>query len=624
MPWSHLSSAGTGPREGYREGNWSVSLRVCAALFLAAWSAHAGNVLDNINVDFDSYAPWDRQHNRRVQFWQGNYSDVESMSCARSGDLLFDWPSLKRGMSAFLRDRELEGQLGRKRVMQTYWELIRPVQHSLTNLVTFHNISTSRDCILGMLAVRIFFMTTQSELYVDHEVAEQNNLAIDWHYYAYKFDWRDLVTSGWSSVIWPSLHLVSVTFARTEREAWVDCDQLSGDVSVPGSIEEVVNLGADPRWLLSLQELLDKADASEVQRCPVAFAQAAAAVAFSLPAQASLKYLSLAQGFLRLYHEGNDQTLVKLLRVRWPIWHTLALTAMRLEDEVDVGQAAPSCSLLWCPDGGTPNPTSCACEAIFPEAQRNVTACIFMVDTRRRSSLRNITSILNARFWTLTYAINKLYAEEHGYEIEYIQPDNQTHFPERKVGWGKVKVIIDKLREYGPERCSFGVSIDTDAYFRTSESLAAPIQHYGLLDSKLMLFSQEYHTELRPNNTFINGGFFIVRNTPQGVGLMEEWYRVPEDYPEMAHLKKENPQGLNLCWDEKMHPLHANDVVLAPSYLFTAPMGWFVRHNWFKDLRFEQEMQDVILQRLYRKYNCIMCQNVYDWDDTMNGDVGWR
>jgi len=138
------------------------------------------------------------------------------------------------------------------------------------------------------------------------------------------------------------------------------------------------------------------------------------------------------------------------------------------------------------------------------------------------------------------------------------------------------------------------------------------------------LFSQEYHTENRPNNTFANGGFFIVRNSVEGIGLLEEWYNVPEDYPEMRHLKKENPQGLNLCWDERMQPLHSDVVVLAEPHLFTAPLGWFVRHNWFKDMKFEQEMMDVLLQRLQRKYGCIMCQNVYDWDDSVNHDVGWR
>jgi len=324
-----------------------------------------------------------------------------------------------------------------------------------------------------------------------------------------------------------------------------------------------------------------------------------------------------------MYREQNDFTLVNLMNVQWPIWPTLSLAVSRIAEQT-TADSQESCDLLWCPDGGTPNPITCACEVFFPKAPDNTTVCFFMVDTRRKSSLRNITSVLNARFWTLTYGINRLYAEDHGYQIEYVQPDNQTHFPDRKVGWGKVKVIIDRLREYGPDRCAFGVSIDTDAYMRTSEPLGDAIHEYGLDSSKLILFSQEYHTELRPNNTFANGGFFIVRNSEAGVGLLEEWYNVPEVYPDMAHLKKENPQGLNLCWDEKMQPRHSDSVVLAPSHLFTAPLGWYVRHNWFKDLRFEQEMMDVLLQRLHRRYGCIMCQNVYDWDDSLNTDPGWR
>eukprot|EP00928_Gymnodinium_smaydae_P023949 TRINITY_DN19550_c0_g1_i2.p1 TRINITY_DN19550_c0_g1~~TRINITY_DN19550_c0_g1_i2.p1 ORF type:complete len:342 (-),score=64.73 TRINITY_DN19550_c0_g1_i2:68-1093(-) len=327
------------------------------------------------------------------------------------------------------------------------------------------------------------------------------------------------------------------------------------------------------------------------------------------------------------HFEGRSAFGLLLPFLQTTRWHLLALAVMRISGELKVDNPQ-SCQLLWCPDGGTPNPLTCECEVIFREAAlpevKNVTACFFMVDTRRKSSLRNITSVLNARFWTLTFGVNRLYADDHGYEIEYVQPDSELHYPDRKVGWGKVKVVLDRLREYGSERCEYGVSIDTDAYMRSSESLAGLVHHYGLNDDKLILFSQEYHTELRPDNTFANGGFFIVRNTAAGRAILEEWYNVPENYPEMRHLKKENPQGLNLCWDLKMQPRYKDVAVLAEPHLFTAPLGWFVRHNWFKDMRFEQEMMDVVLQRLFKRYGCIMCQNVYDWDDSLNTDPGWR
>eukprot|EP00927_Polykrikos_kofoidii_P007823 TRINITY_DN13210_c1_g1_i1.p1 TRINITY_DN13210_c1_g1~~TRINITY_DN13210_c1_g1_i1.p1 ORF type:complete len:650 (-),score=76.38 TRINITY_DN13210_c1_g1_i1:340-2100(-) len=581
----------------------------------------------NVMVDPEGYVPWDAEQDRPVQFWLGNYSNVAGLSCARSGDLLFDWVSMKRGMTAWLREMVVSSN----RVMQVYWELIRPVQHSLTNIVAFHNITTTRDCLLGMLTVRIFYMVAQSHVFRVNEVITKNIFTNDWYYYTHKFTWSILVQSGWASVIWPSIFLLSNSFGTLDPSSrWVDCEQLVGIEWLPTTIEEAEEaIVTKPELFASLHDVVHryKPKSVEARSCPVTLAFASVVVAFAAAEPSSeMKYLDLSQRFIKQYREKNDWTFVNLLFVQWPIWQFLTAIVTRIAEETkwEENPLAKSCALLWCPDGGTPNPMSCSCEHIFPEPDFNVTACFFMVDTRKKSSLRNITSVLNARFWTLTYGINRLYAEEHGYEIEYVQPDNETHFPDRKVGWGKVKVIIDRLREYGPRRCAYGVSIDTDAYMRTSEPLAAPIQHYGLDDAKLILFSQEYHTELRPNNTFANGGFFIVRNTPEGVGLLEEWYQVPDKYPEMAHLKKQNPQGLNLCWDEKMHPMHKDSVVLAPPHLFTAPLGWFVRHNWFKDMRFEQEMMDVLLQRLQRKYGCIMCQNVYDWDDSLNFDPGWR
>merc|ERR1719203_1085098 len=192
----------------------------------------------------------------------------------------------------------------------------------------------------------------------------------------------------------------------------------------------------------------------------------------------ALHYLDKAQSFIKQYRETNDWTLVNLLNVQWPIWRTLSMAVERVAGELGVDEPK-TCELLYCPEGGTPSLLTCKCEVLFPEDHPKATVCMFMVDTRRKSSLRNITSVLNARFWTLTYGINRAYADEHGYEIEYVQPDNETHFPERKVGWGKVKVVIDRLREYGPDRCAYGVSIDTDAYMRSSEPLGAAIHEYG-------------------------------------------------------------------------------------------------------------------------------------------------
>ncbi|CAE7940858.1 PKHD1L1 [Symbiodinium sp. KB8] len=397
---------------------------------------------------------------------------------------------------------------------------------------------------------------------------------------------------------------------------------------MPSDMQELATAPAE-LWQ-NLLESMATADDAMLKRCPLAWAYIAGLLSAAEEQDQFRKaLLDVSQQALRHYREKNNFTFANVLLSSWSLFGPLAHSAFALDEKTGLSKKK-SCDLLWCPEGGTPNYLMCKCEWVFTSNYRNTTVCIFMVDTRRRSSLRNITSVLNARYWTLSFGVNKAYAQDHGYDIDYVRPDEALHYPNRKVGWAKVKVLIEELRKRGPERCAYGVSIDTDAFIRTSEPLAAIITDYGLTENKLIMFSQEYHVETADKGTddinqktFINGGFFIVRNTPEGLGLLQEWYDVPETYEDMAHLKTENPQGLNMCWDQKMQPKYAAVTALGEPHLFTAPLGVAIRHNWFKDLRFEQELQDILLHRLQRRYNCIVCQNVYDWDDSNNTDPGW-
>eukprot|EP00929_Paragymnodinium_shiwhaense_P012824 TRINITY_DN120716_c0_g1_i1.p1 TRINITY_DN120716_c0_g1~~TRINITY_DN120716_c0_g1_i1.p1 ORF type:complete len:614 (+),score=123.85 TRINITY_DN120716_c0_g1_i1:75-1916(+) len=559
-----------------------------------------------------------------ITWWPGNYHDPVEVSCIHTTDMLFDWAALKQAVSSWLREMTLGGD----RIKQVYWEKIRPMQHAFTNVIAYHNYTENTPCFVGTLAIRYFYLVSQSQDYREREFIGRNAFALDWAYLVRKFKWSTIVKSGWGDVIWPSLHHISRSFRDFDPWLqWEDCPGLphEPDIQLPRSLEEAVSWLTDGAEFFRLADAVERADVKTHGRvCPAALGYACILVAFGVSSDAqSLKYLDRAQKFLQQYSEKNDFTMVNLANVKWPLWEVLSQTILNLEQGPKglIINPGRNCTLTHCPDGGTPVPASCSCEVLFPKRPRDVSVCIFMSDTRRTSSLRNITSVINARYWTLAFGLNRLYAEDHGYEIHYTIPDPELHYPERKVGWGKVKVMIDRMREYGPERCEYGVSIDTDAFIRSSEPLSGVIHEYGLDKDKLMLFSQEYHTEVR-DNIYANGGFFIVRNTKEGVGLLEEWYNVPEKYEEMRHLKKENPQGLNLCWDEKMQPRYSDKVVLAPPQLFTAPMGWFVRHNWFKEKSFEQEMIEILLQKLNKKYGCIFCDNVYDWDNSVNHDVG--
>eukprot|EP00392_Amoebophrya_sp_AT5.2_P003089 g3094.t1 len=111
-------------------------------------------------------------------------------------------------------------------------------------------------------------------------------------------------------------------------------------------------------------------------------------------------------------------------------------------------------------------------------AARTSPICIFMVDSRPPVRLETLDVVEDASYISVVYAVNALYAEQHGYRLEFVLPNEERHYKDRKVGWAKVKIIENQLRRYGPEKCAYGVSIDTDAYFRSSEKLEDIIAHY--------------------------------------------------------------------------------------------------------------------------------------------------
>ncbi|CAD7936565.1 unnamed protein product [Amoebophrya sp. A25] len=166
------------------------------------------------------------------------------------------------------------------------------------------------------------------------------------------------------------------------------------------------------------------------------------------------------------------------------------------------------CTLTLCPDHRTPNRDSCACEQWFPPIHRRrklmptspperdnheyeVRVCIFVTDTRPiQIDLRSVSAVTTTdEWWSLSYAINFLYARSHGYHIErrseklYQPPVGSdeggegdslnlwSQDPSRKVGWAKMWYMWKRLNELGQEKCTHGVSIDSDAWFKTSEKL---------------------------------------------------------------------------------------------------------------------------------------------------------
>lgn len=129
-----------------------------------------------------------------------------------------------------------------------------------------------------------------------------------------------------------------------------------------------------------------------------------------------------------------------------------------------------------------------------------------------------------------------------------------------------------------------------------------------------MLFSLEYHyEEFGREKTHANGGFWIVKNDDLGLKMLKDWYDVPVDFEEMAEYKKAGHKGLNFCWDARMQDRYWRHVHFANPKYFTAPLGFFVRHDWHKKLgNLRHQCREIIYSRLMERDKCIYCQGLLE------------
>lgn len=479
----------------------------------------------------------------------GDLAAAPEHSCDGVIDMLVDWHQLREDLSAVL-DEVLTGG----NAILKYWQHIRPQTHTLDNIATFTVTSqTFASCRVGYFAVKAFMTAWSPQR---EELTWR--LAEDWQWF---------------------LSLPAESLERLLASAWGYVLFASWLLLFPGS---------EPC----------------TDRCP----------ALGAAELLELGHLAEAQSALRQVDRSGGLGLVRALTAaplaRALLGPSAALRAEAGNAGADLRMRRARCRFQGCALAreATPLDATCACGRLFPRPRAALSACIFMVDSRPVEPMRNITEVLASRYWSLAYEANRLYAEHHGYSIDYVIPDESLHYPSRKVGWAKVKVILDQMeaRLPGSDRgCDIAVSIDTDAYFRGTERLEGVVEQY--MEGKEILFSQEYHTEERPGQIHINGGFFIVRNTDHGRELLRAWYAVPEMESHKLY-KKENAQGLNFCWDSAMHPEHSQATVLAPYEYFSCPRGQFIRHNWFKDLSFEAELQEAVLQRWAETSpGCVLC-----------------
>lgn len=300
------------------------------------------------------------------------------------------------------------------------------------------------------------------------------------------------------------------------------------------------------------------------------------------------------------------------------------------------------CALSLCPEGGSPNLVTCECDSLRRNSPRPVrrdppratsasvrgvprqlhprSVCIISADPGSDRPLDgNLSRLVTGRveevsdFWTLTYHLNRMYAALHGYR--FYRPtwsDAETRrllddgsWPQRRLQWAIVRLVQRMLED---RSCRYVAWLDSDAFVVSSEPLDVILEASGFFrphgpsrQQRLFLFASAVSAEKRHKDVSalnISDHFLVVRNTPLARHMVERWWRLPSDRPELARFRTE--LFLEQTAMNEYFPRLRNLVARAPPLgHFEGFAGRFVRHGGgIKDLDFRLRLQSALLARV--------------------------
>lgn len=122
-------------------------------------------------------------------------------------------------------------------------------------------------------------------------------------------------------------------------------------------------------------------------------------------------------------------------------------------------------------------------------------------------------------YFNYSAKINRQYCHRHGYSMYTIEAPPQT---ERHPIWYKVRGV----RELLPS-ADLVLFMDADAYFvdheKTLESLIQ--EHMG--DAAFLVGNDRRDSEYVYSDEDANMGVYLVRNSDEGIGILDDWWNVP-------------------------------------------------------------------------------------------------
>ncbi|CAJ1403571.1 unnamed protein product [Effrenium voratum] len=286
--------------------------------------------------------------------------------------------------------------------------------------------------------------------------------------------WMNLLESGWP--IFKILSLVTYHGCRRKQrqcsarcpEVWINRLMVMIEDKVGGMSERLGGrLGPEHLRSLAMELSSSRGPWLRAQRsCGplfVALGAASCAVAMARMAHWRETYLYVSMTEAHLADLGQRAACAESMLLQTPhLWEILGY----VEDEVQAASPhgfGKPCHLSFCPDGGSPDHSTCTCRSMGKSTSRlSSRMCIISTDPGGDRPLETEPQRLVAedpekltRFWSLTFHLNRLYALLHGYRFR--RPDvshgelgrmlSDGMEPPRRVQWAIVRLVQQELED---------------------------------------------------------------------------------------------------------------------------------------------------------------------------------
>jgi len=206
---------------------------------------------------------------------------------------------------------------------------------------------------------------------------------------------------------------------------------------------------------------------------------------------------------------------------------------------------------------------------------------------------------LTLNYLLLTQKVNKMFCANLGYEYMFIEIDDKYNFSNKQ--YAKLYIVNDILQNYNYDILIF---LDSDAWIQNDILLNDLINNLINDDNKNGCFSRDPYLK---KNTYINSGSFIIKNNDyikqmynQLISLFEK--DLIKNNNDDTKVRKKNIWCDQFYISNFVFNNKEKFYIFVPDILNT-PNGKILRHNWWKNKKMYDDLNELILTRIKNNFN---------------------